>query len=75
MLVWLIATLICLPVLFLLADVVREFDDGSGIGGLIARGLGPGIEEARFGSAQPLTKSAAQRRDQRIIAGNLRSRV
>jgi amino acid efflux transporter len=30
-------------VLFLLADVVREFDDGSGIEGLIARGLGPHI--------------------------------
>jgi amino acid efflux transporter len=40
MLVWLGATLVCLPVLFLLADVVREFDDGSGIEGLIARGLG-----------------------------------
>ena len=40
MLVWLAATLVCLPVLFLLADVVREFDDGSGIEGLIARGLG-----------------------------------
>jgi amino acid efflux transporter len=40
MLVWLTATLVCLPVLFLLADVVREFDDGSGIEGLIARGLG-----------------------------------
>ena len=38
--VWLGATLICLPMLFLLADVVREFDDGSGIEGLIARGLG-----------------------------------
>jgi amino acid efflux transporter len=43
MLVWLAATLVCLPVLFLLADVVREFDDGSGIEGLIARGLGPHI--------------------------------
>jgi amino acid efflux transporter len=40
MLVWLAATLVCLPVLFLLADVVREFDDGSGIEGLVARGLG-----------------------------------
>jgi amino acid efflux transporter len=40
MLVWLAATLVCLPVLFLLADVVREFDDGSGIEGLIASGLG-----------------------------------
>src|SRR5918992_531772 len=40
MLVWLAATLVCLPVLFLLADVVREFDDGSGIEGLIACGLG-----------------------------------
>jgi amino acid efflux transporter len=40
MAVWLAATLICLPMLFLLADVVREFDDGSGIEGLIARGLG-----------------------------------
>ena len=43
MLVWLAATLVCLPVLFLLADVVREFDDGSGIEGLIARGLGPHV--------------------------------
>jgi amino acid efflux transporter len=40
MLVWLAATLVCLPVLFLLADVVREFDDGRGIEGLIASGLG-----------------------------------
>jgi amino acid efflux transporter len=43
MLVWLAATVVCLPVLFLLADVVREFDDGSGIEGLIARGLGPHV--------------------------------
>jgi amino acid efflux transporter len=43
MVVWLAATLVCLPVLFLLADVVREFDDGSGIEGLIARGLGPHV--------------------------------
>jgi amino acid efflux transporter len=43
MLVWLAATLVCLPVLFLLADVVREFDSGDGIESLIARGLGPHV--------------------------------
>ena len=38
--VWLGGTLICLPMLFMFADMIRLVDDGSGIEGFIARGLG-----------------------------------
>ncbi len=40
LLVWFGGTLICLPMLFMFTDMVRLIDDGSGIEGFIARGLG-----------------------------------
>ncbi|HEY3993682.1 MAG TPA: amino acid permease [Ktedonobacteraceae bacterium] len=40
LLVWLGGTLLCLPLLFMFADMVRFIADGSGIEGFIARGLG-----------------------------------
>jgi amino acid efflux transporter len=43
LLVWLGGTVICLPMLFMFADMVRLVDDGSGIEGFIARGLGSHI--------------------------------
>ena len=43
LLVWLGGTLICLPMLFMFVDMVRLIDDGSGIEGFIARGLGSHI--------------------------------
>jgi len=41
--VWLGGTLLCLPLLFMFTDMVRLIPDGSGIEGLIARGLGSHI--------------------------------
>lgn len=41
--VWLGGTLLCLPLLFMFADMVRLIPDGSGIEGFIARGLGPHV--------------------------------
>jgi amino acid efflux transporter len=47
--VWGLATLLCVPLLLVFGEMVRESDDGSGIEGFIARGLGPG-----FAAAVPL---------------------
>ena len=38
--VWAIATALCIPLLFIFGEMVREVPDGSGIEGFIARGLG-----------------------------------
>jgi amino acid efflux transporter len=38
---WLGAMLLCVPMLFMFADMVRTVPDGSGIEGFVARGLGP----------------------------------
>jgi amino acid efflux transporter len=40
---WLGAMLLCIPMLFMFADMVRSVPDGSGIEGFIARGLGPHV--------------------------------
>jgi len=40
LLVWLGGTLLCLPILFMFADMVRLIPDGSGIEGFVAHGLG-----------------------------------
>jgi amino acid efflux transporter len=40
LLVWLGGTLLCLPLLFMFADMVRLIPDGSGIEGFVAHGLG-----------------------------------
>lgn len=40
LLVWLGGTLLCLPMLFMFADIVRLVPDGSGVEGFVARGLG-----------------------------------
>ena len=47
--VWALATLLCVPLLLVFGEMVRESHDGSGIEGFIARGLGPG-----FASCIPL---------------------
>ncbi len=39
--VWGLATLLCVPLLLVFGEMVRESHDGSGIEGFIARGLGP----------------------------------
>ena len=41
LLVWSGGTLLCLPLLFMFADIVRLVPDGSGIEGFVERGLGP----------------------------------
>jgi amino acid efflux transporter len=41
--VWGLATLLCVPLLLVFGEMVRESHDGSGIEGFIARGLGPGF--------------------------------
>jgi amino acid efflux transporter len=41
--VWGVATLLCVPLLLVFGEMVRESHDGSGIEGFIARGLGPGF--------------------------------
>src|SRR5262245_13682540 len=41
--VWGLATLLCVPLLLVFGEMVRESDDGSGIEGFIARGLGPRV--------------------------------
>lgn len=41
LLVWLGGTLLCLPLLFMFADVVRLVPDGSGVEGFVEKGLGP----------------------------------
>lgn len=41
--VWAIATALCVPLLFIFGEMVREVPDGSGIEGFIARGLGPNV--------------------------------
>ena len=38
---WLGAMALCVPVLFMLTDMVRAVPDGSGLAGFVARGLGP----------------------------------
>jgi amino acid efflux transporter len=40
LLVWLGGTLLCLPILFMFADMVRHIPDGRGIEGFVAHGLG-----------------------------------
>jgi amino acid efflux transporter len=41
--VWGLATLLCVPLLLVFGEMVRESHDGSGIEGFIARGLGDGF--------------------------------
>lgn len=43
LIVWLAGTFLCIPMLFMFADMVRLYPDGSGIEGFIARGLGSHI--------------------------------
>jgi amino acid efflux transporter len=43
LLVWIGGTLLCLPLLFMFAEIVRLVPDGSGVEGFIARGLGPRV--------------------------------
>ena len=47
--VWGLATLLCVPLLLVFGEMVRESHDGSGIEGFIARGLGP-----EFAASVPL---------------------
>ncbi|WP_028061497.1 APC family permease [Candidatus Solirubrobacter pratensis] len=41
--VWGLATLLCVPLLLVFGEMVRESHDGAGIEGFIARGLGPEV--------------------------------
>jgi amino acid efflux transporter len=46
LLVWAAATVLCVPLLLVFGELVREVPDGSGIGGFVARGLGPDVAAA-----------------------------